>query len=184
MFEDREISVKTPLSAEDLMFASMSGFDEVSRCFRFDLELASEDLEIKPEDLLGEPVTVKIGKEDGIRFFHAYVAEFGLSEIRDGYGYYVAVLRPWLWFLSTTHDNRIFQNMSVIEIVEEVLGECPNAKFEERLRHPTIHTSTVCNTGRATSISSSGCWSMRGSSISSNMRMVNTRWCLPMQTPS
>ena len=96
MFEDREISIKTPLGPEDLMFSSMSGYDEISGCFRFELEMASTDLEIKAEDLLGEPITVKIGKDDGVRFFHAYVSEFGLKEIRDGYAYYVAVLRPWL----------------------------------------------------------------------------------------
>lgn len=134
MFEDREISVKTPLGPEDLMFSSMSGFDEISGCFRFELEMASTNLEIKAEDLLGEPITIKIGKDDGVRFFHAYVSEFGLKEIRDGYAYYVAVLRPWLWFLSTFHDNRIFQNMSAVEIVEEVLNECRNVKFEKRLQ--------------------------------------------------
>ena len=134
MFEDREISVKTPLGAEDLMFSSMSGHDEISQCFRFELEMASEDIEIKAEDLLGKDITVKIGKEDGVRFFHAYVAEFGLGEYRDGYAYYTAVLRPWFWFLSNTFDNRIFQNKSVIEIVEEVLNEHPDAKFEKRLQ--------------------------------------------------
>jgi len=134
MFEDREITVTTPLADDTLFFSSMAGFDEVSRCFRFDLEMASEDLEIKADDLLGQPVTIKIGKEDGVRFFHACISEFGLKEIRDGYAYYLAVLRPWLWFLSTTHDNRIFQNMSVIEIVEEVLNECSNVKFEKRLQ--------------------------------------------------
>jgi len=134
MFEDREISITTPLGPEELVFSSMTGFDEISQCFRFELEMASEDLEIKPEDLLGKPVTVKIGKGDGVRFFNAYVTEFGLKEFRDGFAYYVAVLRPWLWFLSTTHDNRIFQGMSVVEIVEEVLNENGNAKFEKRLQ--------------------------------------------------
>ena len=134
MFEDREISIKTPLDPDKLMFSSMTGYDEISRCFRFELEMASEDLEISAEDLLGEPITVKIGKEDGVRFFNAYVSEFGLKEIRDGFAYYQAVLRPWLWFLSTTSDNRIFQEMSVVEIVEEVLNESSNVKFEKRLQ--------------------------------------------------
>ncbi|TJW32080.1 MAG: type VI secretion system tip protein VgrG, partial [Mesorhizobium sp.] len=40
----------------------------------------------------------------------------------------------WLWFLGNTTDCRIFQNMSVIEIVEEVFSKYSTAKFEKRLQ--------------------------------------------------
>ena len=134
MFEDRQISVKTPLPDEDLMFAQMTGFDEVSQCFAFDLAMVSEDMDIKAEDLLGHPITVRVGKDERERFFHGLVAEFSLEDITDGFAHYGAVLRPWLWFLSKTSDNRIFQNMSVIEIIEEIFGSYPTAKFEKRLQ--------------------------------------------------
>ncbi|MEP5089438.1 MAG: type VI secretion system tip protein TssI/VgrG, partial [Paracoccaceae bacterium] len=134
MFEDRQISVKTLLADEDLMFAQMTGFDEISRCFSFDLSMLSEDMDIKAEDLLGQPITVRIGKDERERFIHGLVAEFSLEDITDGFAHYTANLRPWLWFLCKTSDNRIFQNLSVIEIIEEIFGTYPAAKFEKRLQ--------------------------------------------------
>ena len=48
--------------------------------------------------------------------------------------YYEAVVRPWLWFLGNTTDCRIFQNMSVVEIVEDIFSKYGIAKFEKRLQ--------------------------------------------------
>ena len=47
---------------------------------------------------------------------------------------YEVVLRPWLWLLGLTHDCRIFQNLSVVEIVEEIFGKYPEANFDKRLQ--------------------------------------------------
>jgi type VI secretion system secreted protein VgrG len=41
--------------------------------------------------------------------------------------------RPWLWLLTRTSDCRIFQNVSVPDIVKDVLGKYPEIKFESRL---------------------------------------------------
>ncbi|HEX9857359.1 MAG TPA: type VI secretion system tip protein TssI/VgrG, partial [Paracoccaceae bacterium] len=48
--------------------------------------------------------------------------------------YFRIRLQPWLWFLSLRTDNRIFQNKSVIDIIEEVFGAYPDASFEKRLQ--------------------------------------------------
>ena len=47
---------------------------------------------------------------------------------------YEATVRPWLWLLDNTTDCRIFQNMSVVEIVEEIFSKYDVAKFEKRLQ--------------------------------------------------
>jgi len=36
------------------------------------------------------------------------------------YGYSI-VLRPWLWMLTQTSNNRIFQNKTVLEVIDDVL---------------------------------------------------------------
>ena len=36
---------------------------------------------------------------------------------------YSAVVRPWLWFLTRTADCRIFQDMTVPDIVKTVFGD-------------------------------------------------------------
>lgn len=133
MASDREFTAKTPLGPDVLFFSRLEGHDEISRCFRFDLTLVSEDMDIKAEDLLGQAVTVTVGSDEK-RFIHGIVDEFSMTGFRQDFVEYRAVLRPWLWFLGKTTDNRIFQNMSIIEIVEEVFSAYPEAKFEKRLR--------------------------------------------------
>jgi type VI secretion system secreted protein VgrG len=131
--EDRELTITTPLGPDKLFFAEMSGVDEISCPFAFHLTMASEDVDIKVEDLLGKPITIKVGRGDGIRFLSGLVDEVRFGEIRDRYVRYHATLRPALWFLSKSTDNRIFQNMSVIEIIEAVLGDYADVTFEKRL---------------------------------------------------
>jgi len=134
MFEDREIAVTTPLAAETLRFTFLEGHDEIGAPYLFRLGLVSEDLEIAAADILGKPFCVRVGDSDSARHFHGLAAEFRLERFESGFAHYEVVLRPWLWFLTNSTDNRIFQQMSAVEIVEEVFGAYPAAKFEKRLR--------------------------------------------------
>jgi type VI secretion system secreted protein VgrG len=123
MPEHREITAKTALG-DVLKFAAMEGEEEIGRCFRYQLDLVSEDITLAAKDLLGKPAVVAVGP-NAPRHFHGIVTAFGLTGMRDGYAQFRAILRPTLWFLSNTTDNRIFQNMSVVEIVKDVLGAVP-----------------------------------------------------------
>jgi type VI secretion system secreted protein VgrG len=133
MAEDRELTITTPLGPDKLFFAELTGTDEISQPFAFQLTMASEDVDIRVEDLLGKPITVKVGRGAGVRFISGLVDEARFGEIRERYVRYHATLRPALWFLSKSTDNRIFQNMSVVEIIEAVLADYPDVVFEKRL---------------------------------------------------
>ena len=129
----REFTVTTPLGPETLLFAHLTGRDEVSRCFDYHLALASRDIDIAAEDLLGKPVTVAVGRDEVVRYLNGLVERFAFTGIRDGFAQYRARLRPALWFLSKTRDNRIFQDMSVVDIIDEVFSAYPDLRFEKRL---------------------------------------------------
>ena len=130
----REITVSTPLPANTLLFGEMTGRDEIGGCFAYELSLLSEDIDIEARDLLGRPMEVTVGPSETPRRFHGLVTEFAFRELRDGYAHYAAVLRPWLWLLTRTSDNRVFQHMSGVEIVEAVFSEHPGARYEKRLQ--------------------------------------------------
>lgn len=133
MADGRKISVDTALG-DTLLFSRMDGFDEISQCFRYELGLVSKDINVKAEDLLGTPVTITVRMEGSKRHFHGIVDEFAFQEYREDYAHYRAVLRPWLWFLTYRSDNRVFQNKSVVEIVEEVFKPHAHVKVEKRLK--------------------------------------------------
>ncbi|MER8823031.1 type VI secretion system tip protein VgrG [Mesorhizobium sp. M0991] len=133
MPNERATVVQTPLGAELLTFTHLVGRDEISRSFAYTVGFVSTDHDIDPLKMLGGAVSIE-GESDPKRWFSGLVSEFRLTRIEDRLAYYEAVARPWLWFLANTTDCRIFQNMSVVEIVEEVFSKYSTAKFEKRLQ--------------------------------------------------
>ncbi|PAP94277.1 type VI secretion system tip protein VgrG [Mesorhizobium wenxiniae] len=133
MPNERATVVQTPVGADLLTFTHLIGRDEISRCLAYTVGFVSNSPDIDPLKMLGGAVSVE-GESDPKRWFSGLVSEFRLTRIEDRLAYYEAVIRPWLWFLGNTTDCRIFQNMSVIEIVEEVFSKYSTAKFEKRLQ--------------------------------------------------
>ncbi|RUV71944.1 MAG: type VI secretion system tip protein VgrG [Mesorhizobium sp.] len=133
MPNERATVVQTPVGADLLTFTHLVGRDEISRCLAYTVGFVSSSPEIDPLKMLGGAVSVE-GESDPKRWFSGLVSEFRLTRIEDRLAYYEAVIRPWLWFLGNTTDCRIFQNMSVIEIVEEIFSKYSTAKFEKRLQ--------------------------------------------------
>ncbi|TIP92598.1 MAG: type VI secretion system tip protein VgrG [Mesorhizobium sp.] len=133
MPNERATVVQTPVGADLLTFTHLVGRDEISRCLAYTVGFVSNSPDIDPLKMLGGPVSIE-GESDPKRWFSGLVSEFRLTRIEDRLAYYEAVIRPWLWFLGNTTDCRIFQNMSVIEIVEEVFSKHSTAKFEKRLQ--------------------------------------------------
>jgi len=136
MADIKGIDVTGPFPADKFRFVRMSGHDEISRPFQYDLEMLKTDAgdDVDVSSVLGQSVTLKVATSNGDRFFSGLVDEFGISGFSANEVLYFATVRPWLWFLSKTTDNRIFQNKSVIDIIEEVFGGYPDARFEKRLR--------------------------------------------------
>ncbi len=128
------ITLKSPLPADDLRFESMQLSAGLSMLGEMQLSLVSEKPDLKPEDLLGKPVTVTVQlRDDAKRFFHGYVTRFGIGTHRVSHFGYQASVRPWLWFLTRTSDCRIFQDMTVPEIVKKVFHDHTNASAEFKL---------------------------------------------------
>src|SRR5262245_14797495 len=121
----RLLDVNTPLGEDVLLLQSFSGQEEMSRLFRYQLDLLSEDDGLDARDLVGKPVTWAVQEPDKEpRYFNGVVSRFcaGGRSLR-GLRAYRAEVVPWLWFLTQTADCRIFQNRTVPEIVEMIFGE-------------------------------------------------------------
>jgi type VI secretion system secreted protein VgrG len=126
--ENRLIAVETPL-LDKLKLRSISGHSEVSRLFRFDLEMVCTSGEISHSELINKlvgkkhSITVRIDLDDGKRFLNGHISRVKSDFSADGGTIYRAEMVPTFWFASKTSDCRIFQDMKVTEIIEKVLGE-------------------------------------------------------------
>jgi type VI secretion system secreted protein VgrG len=130
--DDRHILVYVPALPADALFARMEGSDEISSPFAYSLQISSRRMDLKAPDVLGTKAVITV-KGDAPRHFHGLVADFAMTDIRGDLTFYTMTLRPWLWFLSLDYDNRIFQEKSVPDIIEEVFGAYPEAKYKLKL---------------------------------------------------
>jgi type VI secretion system secreted protein VgrG len=96
--------------------------EEVSRGFRFDVEVLSDDPRIPLKIMMGRMVTISLVREDGsLRYFNGFITEFRFVRCDGGFAFYQMLLEPWLAFARLRKDNRSFHNKNVLEITEETL---------------------------------------------------------------
>jgi type VI secretion system secreted protein VgrG len=97
----------------------LSAHEEISRCFRFEVELLSDDARIPLKAMMARMVTISVVREDGsLRYFNGYVTEFRFLRADGGFAFYRMVLEPWLAFAKLRKDNVSFHGKSVIELTE------------------------------------------------------------------
>ena len=112
----------------------LKAHEEVSRCFRFEVELLSDDAQIPLKAMMARMVTISLVREDGsLRYFNGYVTEFRFLRTDGGFAFYHMVLEPWLAFAKLRKDNRSFLGKSVIEITELTF-----AQYRQKDWHPVI----------------------------------------------
>jgi type VI secretion system secreted protein VgrG len=130
------ISVKIADVKDDLRLQQMHGREALGSLFEYQLDLVNWDesdivratLEpgagLGPDKLLGKGLTVTLplaGQK--VRHIHGLVTQAAYRESIDHHTAYRVTIRPRLWLLTLTHNCRVFQNKSVLKVVEEILLE-------------------------------------------------------------
>ena len=114
----------TPLAADTLLVERLTASEAVSEPFEIQLDMLSLDPAIDQQALLRQPVTITVDLvSGGRRYFHGLVRRFLQLGRADGFVSYRAEVVPALWFLSLNSDCRVFQQISVPDIVKKILGE-------------------------------------------------------------
>src|SRR5262245_5074226 len=122
--ENRTIAVETALGKDVFLLTAFSGQEELSRPFSYRLDLLSEKEEIKPQDIVGTQVALRVARADGsLRYFNGFVSRFWAGSAESGLRSYRAEVVPWLWFLTRTADLRIFQEMTIPQIIEKIFQD-------------------------------------------------------------
>ena len=130
--DSRLISIDTPLGKDVLLLTSFDGVESISSPFLFSLIVLSSELEIKPEELVGKQITVKI-KNEYARVFNGFVHDFTFGEIKSSsFREYHLTMVPWFKFLSHTENRRIFQDKNTKEIVSQVFSDLGFNDFDFR----------------------------------------------------
>ena len=133
----RLAQVTSPLGPDVLVLKSLGGGEELGRLYDYQLQLTSHDAAIDLNQLLGKPMGVSVLLDDGSqRYFHGIVARCSQNIDSGQFASYQVTLRPWLWLLSRTSDCRIFQNLSIPQIIKQVFRDLGFSDFEDALSRP------------------------------------------------
>jgi type VI secretion system secreted protein VgrG len=122
---NRPFRVKSSLGDDALLLESFTGFEQMSRPFRFVLRLLSDDPNLDMKGVLNKPMVLSIKLDEDLeRHIHGNVSRFKQLEYGDdGMTAYEAEIVPWFWFLTLFNDCRIFQNKNVPDIVQQVFKD-------------------------------------------------------------
>jgi type VI secretion system secreted protein VgrG len=108
----------TPLQLE-----AFCGEEALSSLYHFDLLLLSTDANIALDPLLGRQVRLTTRLSDGSNFPRSgYISQIERLGTNGALCRYRARIVPWLWLASTRSDCRVFQEKTVLQIIEAVFG--------------------------------------------------------------
>jgi type VI secretion system secreted protein VgrG len=143
--------IETPLGENKLLLRGFRGSEGMSRLFRFELDLISEDNNITFTDIIGKNVTITVKLSDGTpRYFNGVISRFGQGGSDETFTTYYAEMVPWLWFLTRAADCRIFQNKSIPDIIKQIFSDLNFNDFSDMLKG-TYEARDYCVQYRETS---------------------------------
>ena len=124
-----------PIQQGTLHAIALSAREELSQPFAFHVTAVSTERAIQPTTLVYQPVCVTLRKAPHAdRCFHGIVRRMeavGLAR-RDRWTYHLEIV-PRLWFLGQAADCRIFQQKTVVEILQLLFSEHGVAPVEFRI---------------------------------------------------
>jgi type VI secretion system secreted protein VgrG len=131
----RTIAVGTPLGDDVLLMRSFKFTERLGRPFEMVLDMLSTQSNIDFSQIVGQNVTVRIQKpkDNEPRYFNGIVRQFSQVGASGRLTNYKALVVPWLWLLTRTSDCRIFQEMTVPDIIEKVFRDHGLTDFDDKL---------------------------------------------------
>jgi type VI secretion system secreted protein VgrG len=125
---NRLMSISTPLGEDFLLVNKLRATEALSELFRFEVELLHEENEAGTEPtvvdiqkILGEAITVSVIARDEVsRKFSGIVSNFSQGNRDKRFTYYYATIVPQVWVLTQIVQTRIFQHISVPDILKKV----------------------------------------------------------------
>jgi type VI secretion system secreted protein VgrG len=125
LFKERKefTFISKALSEDTFSVVKFRGVEAISRPYEFDITISSEDPEIDMKAVLQNPAKLTIKYGDVELPYYGILSRFEqLHEVKQ-HAFYRAVLVPTLWNECLYHENQLFLDKTVPEIIEEILKQ-------------------------------------------------------------
>lgn len=123
--------LRTPLGTDRLVLVRFDGREGLGELFEFSIDALSADRDIDFDGAIGRNCCVSLSTYGSTRHFNGVLVEAQWKGPRDDNYAYRLTLRPWLWLLGRTTDCRIFENMTVKDIIKQVFQDRGFTDFDD-----------------------------------------------------
>ena len=118
-----------------LLVSKLRGTERLSRLFRFELELVTQESRIDLEEVLYSAAKVGLSHQIGAgktwRWFKGVLADLRMVGKVESWIHYRAVLVPDVWQLGEFHRSRVFQDLDLKGLVTEVFDRDLQLKADQ-----------------------------------------------------
>lgn len=128
--DNRILKIATPLGKDYLLLDNFTATEGLSQLFSIEADLLHEENDssfnptvVDPKSIVGKGVTISVGSEDGTtRSFSGMVNRFVQGGRNIRFSHYTISIVPHIWVLTQNSQSRIFQQISVPDILKKVLS--------------------------------------------------------------
>lgn len=114
----------TDLGKDALVLMRFTGSDYMNDLFEYRVEALSTEQDINFDLLIGTHATVELQTIDnGPKYYDGIVTQAQWAGGGENGNKYNLMLRPWLWLAGQRRNQRIFHDMTVVQIIQELLNE-------------------------------------------------------------
>ncbi|RJL21839.1 type VI secretion system Vgr family protein [Paracoccus siganidrum] len=113
----------TALGPDALVLLRFDGADFMNELFEFHVEALAAGDDVDFDALVGTHATVQIEGREGSRAFDGIVTQARWAGVGENGHRYDLTLRPWFWLAGRRRNQKIFHNMTVVQILQELLAE-------------------------------------------------------------
>ncbi len=122
--EERHFSFVSSAFPEDTFsVVGFRGLEGISRLYEFEITLGSSDPDLDIGKILKNSIVLKIFRDDKEISFHGIPAYFEQLQEVDDLVFYRTLLVPRLWLADQRHENQLFLDKKIPEIIEEILRQ-------------------------------------------------------------
>jgi len=119
------LQLDCPLGRDALIPIALSAQEGIGKPYAYRLALVSQQSGIDPNQMLHQRGSILLMRDTEVaRYFSGVFQEFSPSGTpRAGMASYNALIVPRFWFLCQTVDCRIFQDMSIVQILRQMFDD-------------------------------------------------------------
>ncbi len=142
--EDAMVWMSGDYSARNLHFRRAIVRERLSHVTEITIEFESRGTSASLHEMLGKAMRVHVKTAgEAERIFSGICVSVESLGYHDGFSQYVAEVRPWIWLLTRVRDNRIFQDMTAVDVIRQVFSDHGFSDFDDRLTN-SFDTRTYC----------------------------------------